>query len=68
METNVNAASQIIIMKKIMAIENVSFGRAIEILDALDQAGLINYYMHEMHKEEFEDTNLSNTAPILGAY
>lgn len=45
METNIQATKQVIILKKIMEIENVSFNRAIQIIDALNDNNLLDYYL-----------------------
>lgn len=54
METNIQATKQVIILKKIMEIENCSFSTAIDIVDRLKQNDLLNTYLFEMHKAEFE--------------
>lgn len=59
METNFNSHSQIILIKKIMEIENVSFNTAIQIIDRLNEADLLDYYINEMHKEDFEQLKQS---------
>ena len=54
METNIQATKRVIILKKIMEIENCSFSTAIEIVDRLKQNDLLNTYLYEMHGEEFK--------------
>jgi hypothetical protein len=54
METNIQATNQVILIKKVMQIEGVCFSRAIEIIDKLNEVDLLDYYMNEMHKEDFE--------------
>jgi len=51
-ESQPNNSRQIMLIKKVMQIEGVCFGKAIEILDNLNEAGLLDYYINEMHKEE----------------
>ena len=51
-ESQPNSSRQIMLIKKVMQIEGVCFSKAIEILDNLNEAGLLDYYINEMHKEE----------------
>lgn len=51
-ESQPNNSNQIILIKKVMQIEGVCFGKAIEILESLNEADLLDYYINEMHKEE----------------
>lgn len=53
METNIQATKQIILIKKVMQLENCSFSTAIDIIDRLKNADLLDVYF-EMHKEEFK--------------
>lgn len=54
METNARATKQIMLLKKIMEIEHCSFRTAIEIVDRLEKNDLLNTYLYEMHRAEFE--------------
>lgn len=54
MGNNSTVTNQIIILKKIMQIENCSFNTAINIIDRLNDKGLLELYF-EMHKTELED-------------
>ena len=51
-ESQPNNLNQIILIKKVMQIEGVCFSKAIEILDSLNEADLLDYYINEMHKED----------------
>lgn len=53
-ESQPNNSKQIILIKTVMQIEGVCFSKAIEIIDSLNEADLLDYYMNKMHKEEFE--------------
>ncbi len=53
-ESQPNNSKQIILIKTVMQIEGVCFSKAIEIIDNLNEVDLWDYYMNEMHKEEFE--------------
>lgn len=55
METNIQATKQVIILKKIMEIENCSFSTAIDIVDRLEKNDLLNVYLYEMHGDIFND-------------
>lgn len=46
--------SQITLIMKIMQIENCSFNTAINIIDRLNEKGLLDLYF-EMHKVELEE-------------
>lgn len=52
MEDN-TVTSQITLIMKIMQIENCSFNTAINIIDRLNEKGLLDVYF-EMHKVELE--------------
>lgn len=54
MGTN-TVTSQITLIMKIMQIENCSFNTAINIIDRLNEKGLLDLYF-EMHKIELEGT------------
>lgn len=60
METNIQATKQVIILKKIMEIENCSFSTAINIVERLEKNDLLNTYLHEMHGDIFNDTLFNN--------
>jgi cobalamin biosynthesis Co2+ chelatase CbiK len=60
METNIQATKQVIILKKIMEIENCSFSTAIDIVDRLKKNDLLNVYIYEMHGDIFNDTIFNN--------
>lgn len=51
-ESQPNNSNQIILIKKVMQIEGVCFSKAIEILESLNEADLLDYYINEMHKGE----------------
>lgn len=53
-ESQPNNSNQIVLIKKVMQIEGVCFSKAIEIIDSLNEADLLDYYMNEMHKDDFE--------------
>lgn len=53
METNIQATNQIILIKKIMQLENCSFNTAIDIIDRLKNEDFLDVYF-EMHKIEFD--------------
>lgn len=53
MGNNSTVTSQITLIMKIMQIENCSFNTAINIIDRLNNAGLLDVYF-EMHKIELE--------------
>lgn len=53
-ESQPNNTKQIILIKAVMQVEGVCFSKAIEIIDKLHEADLWDYYMNEMHKEDFE--------------
>lgn len=53
METNIQATNQIILIKRIMQLENCSFNTAIDIIDRLKNEDLLDVYF-EMHKIEFD--------------
>lgn len=55
MKTNIQVIKQIIILKKIMEIENCSFSTAIDIIDKLKKNDLLNVYLYEMHGDIFND-------------
>ena len=60
METNIQATKQVIILKKIMEIENCSFNTAIDIVDRLEKNDLLNTYLFEMHGDIFNDKIFNN--------
>lgn len=51
-ESQPNSSNQIKLIKKVMQIEGVCFSKAIEILESLNEADLLDYYINEMHGEE----------------
>ena len=51
-ESQPNNSNQIILIKKVMQIEGVCFSKAIEILESLNEADLLDYYINETHKED----------------
>lgn len=51
-ERQTNNSNQTILIKKVMQIEGVCFSKAIEILESLNEADLLDYYINEMHKGE----------------
>lgn len=51
-ESQTNNSNKIILIKKVMQIESVCFSKAIEILESLNEADLLDYYINEMHKGE----------------
>lgn len=53
-ESQPNNSKQVILIKKVMQIEGVCFSKAIEIIESLNEADLWDYYINEMHKEDFE--------------
>ena len=53
-ESQPNNSKQIVLIRKVMQIEGVCFSKAIEIIDSLNEVDLLDYYMNEMHKEDFE--------------
>ena len=67
METNQANSRQIVLFRKIMQIESVSFNKAIEIADNLAKNDLLDYYINEMHKEEFADILGGNNGILWNA-
>lgn len=55
MKTNIQVIKQIIILKKIMEIENCSFSTAIDIIDKLEKNDLLNVYLYDIHGDIFND-------------
>lgn len=54
-ESQPNNTKQIVLIKKVMQVEGVCFSKAIEIIDKLNEADLLDYYMNEMHGDIFND-------------
>lgn len=54
METNIQATNQIVLIRKVMQIENCGFNTAIDIIDRLKNEDLLDTYLYEMHGAEFE--------------
>lgn len=52
-EGNPTLTKQVAFLTKIMRIENISFAKAVELINKLNEANLLDVYL-DMHKEELE--------------
>lgn len=52
-EGNPTLTKQVAFLTKIMRIENISFVKAVELINKLNEANLLDVYL-DMHKEELE--------------